>query len=166
MKFHFSNIKYLTWSFIVGIALFGCAQHKNSAATYAEKNIVEFDVGAQRIQAEVVFTPEGRAQGLMYRTQLCPDCGMIFLFPQKGGHCFWSKHTPLPLALAFVTIDGKITKLANMIAESEAIVCGNEDTVMVLEMNKDWFAAHGFKQGERFLKKGAIQHMLERYAIE
>ena len=166
MNFYFSNIKYLTWLFIVGVALFGCAQHKNSAATYAEKHIVEFDVGTQRIQAEVVFTPQGRAQGLMYRTQLCPDCGMIFLFPQKGRYCFWSKHTPLPLALAFVTIDGKITKLANMIAKSEARICGNEDTVAVLEVNKGWFAAHDFKQGERLLKQGVIQYMRERYAIE
>ncbi len=48
-------------------------------------------------EVETAATAEERAKGLSGRTSLCEQCGMVFIFPQKGYHAFWMKNTLIPL---------------------------------------------------------------------
>jgi len=54
------------------------------------------------IQAELADTPHKRAEGLMYRTHLADDRGMLFTFSQVQAWVFWMKNTKIPLDLIWI----------------------------------------------------------------
>lgn len=60
---------------------------------------------------EIADTPEERAQGLMNRTDLAQDAGMLFIFEQARPVAFWMKNTPLSLDMLFFGPDGRLCGL-------------------------------------------------------
>ncbi len=60
------------------------------------------------IYAEIADTPDKRAEGLMFRTSLAPDHGMIFKFPELGYWTFWMKNTKIPLDIIWMEKTGRI----------------------------------------------------------
>ena len=104
-------------------------------------------IANHRIHAEVARTPQSRSRGLMQRTHLCPDCGMLFVFPKPDRHAFWMKNTPLPLSIAFVSAHGVILNIEEMQPNTTASHHAQGDALYALEMNSGWFARNGVKQG-------------------
>lgn len=90
---------------------------------------------AHRFAVEVARTPEEQARGLMYRTSLAPDRGMLFPFAKPKFASFWMKNTFIPLDIIFIRSDGSIDRIAeNTIPESlEPVVSGGE-VAAVLEL--------------------------------
>ena len=80
-------------------------------------------VGLHVFAVEVAATPRARQRGLMGRTHLAADRGMLFVFEQPGRHCFWMRDTPLPLSIAFIDAAGRIASLADMAPRSETPHC-------------------------------------------
>ena len=64
--------------------------------------------GPVRVRLEVALTPEAQERGLMYRTALADDQGMLFVFPHDADHSFWMKNTLIPLDMVFITADGRV----------------------------------------------------------
>jgi hypothetical protein len=108
---------------------------------------VKLTAGMYLVDAQVAATPEQRSTGLMYRRQMPPTEGMLFVFEQAGQQCFWMKNTPLPLTAAFVANDGTIVNLADMTPQSTDSHCSEKPVRFVLEMNQGWFAQKGIKAG-------------------
>lgn len=104
-------------------------------------------VGMFVIDAAVAANDADREQGLMYRTQLAPNEGMLFVFGENAVHCFWMKNTLIPLSIAFLRADGTITDIDEMQAETTNNHCPRNNGVYALEMPKGWFAAKGIKPG-------------------
>lgn len=67
-------------------------------------------VGATEIELEVARTPAEQETGLMFRTDLPPDRGMLFPTTRPIGMSIWMKDTLIPLDLVFVR-DGVVTKV-------------------------------------------------------
>ena len=53
-------------------------------------------------RVEVADTAEKRRWGLMYRTEMGTEEGMLFLFPKEEQQSFWMKNTPLSLDIIFM----------------------------------------------------------------
>jgi len=124
-----------------------------SALSFAQQNvglpIVELKTGIYRIQAELANTPKAREVGLMNRTSMPTNSGMLFIFEQKAGHCFWMNNTKIPLSIAFIADDGKIVNIEEMQAETTNNHCPKVAVRYALEMNKQWFS-------ERVIVPGAF----------
>ena len=103
--------------------------------------------GMYVIDAAVAASDADREQGLMYRTQLAPNEGMLFVFNENAVHCFWMKNTLIPLSIAFIRADGTITDIDEMQAETTNNHCPRNNGVYALEMSKGWFDAKGIKPG-------------------
>ena len=103
--------------------------------------------GMYVIDAAVAANDPDREQGLMYRTQLAPNEGMLFVFGENAVHCFWMKNTLIPLSIAFIRADGTITDIDEMQAETTNNHCPKNNGVYALEMSKGWFTSKGIKPG-------------------
>ena len=101
---------------------------------------IELKTGIYRIQAELADTPKAREVGLMNRTSMPTNSGMLFVFEQKAGHCFWMNNTKIPLSIAFIGDDGRIVNIEEMQAETLNSHCPKATIRYALEMNKQWFS--------------------------
>jgi len=88
-----------------------------------------------KFNVEVARTDEEQDRGLMFRTSLPADGGMIFPFAKPRIGSFWMKNTLIPLDMFFIRADGSIDRIAeNTIPESlEPVVSGGEVSA-VLEL--------------------------------
>ncbi|MDT4826398.1 putative ACR [compost metagenome] len=119
------------------------------AQAQAALPVVPLSAGMYAIQAEVAATPAAREQGLMYRKSMAPNGGMLFVFEQKAGHCFWMRNTELPLSIAFLADDGTIVNIEDMAPRSENNHCPKAAIRYALEMNQGWFAQKGIRAGAK-----------------
>jgi len=108
---------------------------------------ITLNAGMHLIQAEVAQTPEQRSTGLMFRTTMGTNEGMLFAFEEPGQQCFWMKNTLLPLSVAFVADDGSVVNIENMKPQTLDSHCSTKAVRFVLEMNDGWFAKRGIKPG-------------------
>jgi len=74
------------------------------------------------IKAEVADTPAERSQGLMFRTQMAPDHGMLFIFRELDYWNFWMKNTKMPLDIIWLDVDWNVVHI-----ESHVPICTKTD---------------------------------------
>jgi hypothetical protein len=109
--------------------------------------------GSQRasVSVEVAANQAARETGLMYRTHLGPDAGMIFVFPSSSQVDFWMKNTPIPLDMIFAGSDTRIIGIvANAQPYTESMLAVPGKSQYVLEVNGGFCATHGIRAGDRF----------------
>jgi hypothetical protein len=104
-------------------------------------------IGPHTLQVEVAATPSQRERGLMERTHLPADGGMLFVFERAAPHCFWMRNTPLPLSIAFIDAHGHITQLADMQPQSDTLHCADTNVRYALEVAQGGFAQRGIAAG-------------------
>jgi uncharacterized membrane protein (UPF0127 family) len=100
------------------------------------------------VRVEIVSTPEEMARGLMGRTSLARDSGMIFWMGSRGAHKFWMRQTRIPLDLIFVDRDlvvGVLT-LEPMDERQHGI---DRPSTTILEVNGGWAVRYGVTVGQK-----------------
>ncbi|WP_293873516.1 MULTISPECIES: DUF192 domain-containing protein [unclassified Sphingomonas] len=111
--------------------------------------------GSHVFLVERAVTAAQQAQGLMYRTDLTPDGGMLFHpYPAGGGApreaSFWMKNTPTPLDILFIRADGTIATIAeNTVPYATTEVKSREPVAAVLEIVGGRAAELGIAEGDR-----------------
>lgn len=108
-------------------------------------SVSQLSVGIHVIQAEVAKTEDQRRIGLMNRTELPGNNGMLFVFEQPDMQCFWMRNTLIPLSIAFIADDGTITNIEDMAPQTDDAHCSRKPVRYALEMSQGWFADHGVK---------------------
>jgi uncharacterized protein len=106
--------------------------------------------GTPRVEVEIARTERHRARGLMYRTSLPEQAGMLFSWPDERVRSFWMRNTCIPLDMLFITQDGTIVGILEhvptMNEASRSIPC---PAAHVLEVNAGWTRERGIKAGQR-----------------
>ena len=108
--------------------------------------------GPVNVQVEIADTEPKREYGLMNRTSLPPDAGMLFVFDPPAGATavgFWMKDTLIPLSIAFVQPDLVIESLQEMVALDEQVHYAPKDYEYAIEANHAFFTNHGVSVGDK-----------------
>ena len=111
--------------------------------------------GAHRFSVEPARTPAEQEKGLMFRTSIPKDEGMLFApYPAEGGGpreaSFWMKNTPSALDIIFIRADGTIARIAeNTVPFSEVPVGSGEPVAAVLEINGGRASELGIGEGDK-----------------
>ncbi|MBD0414981.1 DUF192 domain-containing protein [Oryzicola mucosus] len=118
--------------------------------------VIQTQNGDKSFTIEIADEAGERAMGLMYRTDLSDDEGMLFVFGQTQPLSFWMKNTPLPLDLIFIGRDGRIRDIKQGQPFSEAPISPSEPARFVLELKAGTADKNGIKRGD-LLRHPAIQ---------
>ena len=110
---------------------------------------MKLQAGAHVFQVEVASTPRQREIGLMGRSRLEDDAGMLFVFEQKGTHCFWMRNTLIPLSIAFLADDGTIVDIQDMQPQTLTFHCPRGPIRYALEVPHGGFRSKGIELGMR-----------------
>jgi uncharacterized protein len=104
------------------------------------------------VHVELAADDENRAQGLMYRDQLRPGTGMLFLFPQEGEYPFWMKNTRIALDMIWIDSNKRIAHIAHDVQPCQIEDCPSypphAQARYVLEVSAGVARAHGLKSGD------------------
>ena len=101
-------------------------------------------------RVEVARTPEQQARGLMFRTAMGPNEGMLFPYEPPRVLSFWMKNTVLSLDIIFIGPDRRIINIAaNTVPYSEASVLSDAPAIAALELNAGRAAELGIVPGAR-----------------
>jgi uncharacterized protein len=107
------------------------------------------------VNAEVAATEEQRQLGLMERTTLAENAGMIFRYEQMQDSAagFWMFRTRIPLDIAFIDSVGRIVSIRNMVPcqSPNGQLCPTYSPgaryQKALEVNAGWLARNGVTVG-------------------
>ncbi|WP_371346037.1 DUF192 domain-containing protein [Ancylobacter sp. IITR112] len=127
------------------------------AGATVEKLTILTKGGPLGITIEMAVTPAERAKGLMYRTELAPDAGMLFDFGVEQPIYMWMKNTYIPLDMLFIRADGRIASIAtDTVPLSTETISSGMPVKAVLELPAGTVRAKGIAVGDR------IEHRLFR----
>ena len=94
------------------------------------------------VRIEVAATFAARQQGLMFRTELAEDAGMLFLFPADVQYGFWMRNTTVPLDIAYINSTGDVIDIKAAKPLDETVLVPASQYRYVLEVNQGWFERH------------------------
>lgn len=122
-------------------------------ANPSELRTVTIDSGSEEVEVrvEIADSPAEQAKGLMDRTALAEDRGMLFVFPDEEVRSFWMKNTLIPLSIAYMDSEGRIVDIQDMkpLDDEEPHYVSAEPARYALEVNKGYFEEHGVEVGDR-----------------
>lgn len=106
--------------------------------------------GAPRVGVEIAAQPAEQARGLMYRTSMPEDQGMLFRWGDERVRSFWMRNTCIPLDMLFLSRDGTVVGIHEQVPvlndRARSIPC---PAAYVLEVNAGWCRRHGVRAGMR-----------------
>ena len=121
-----------------------------AACTHGPHVVVHTARGPVTISVEIANTPTTREQGLMYRSDLGAEAGMLFLFPQDEDLQFWMKNTPLSLDMIFIdasrTIVGIVADTRPFSTQARGV---GKPSRYVLEVHGGFCNRHGITSGDK-----------------
>ncbi|MVZ97675.1 DUF192 domain-containing protein [Sphingorhabdus sp. IMCC26285] len=126
-------------------------QLEQSVAGLAQAKLCIFSGAKKRsFTVEIARNSMEQAKGLMFRTELADDTGMIFPFPEPKIASFWMKNTVIPLDIIFIRENGTIESIAeNTVPYSTEPVSSGEPVASVLELRGGLTSELGIAAGDK-----------------
>lgn len=114
-------------------------------------SVVQRDGTVHGLDVELALDDAQRAHGLMWRTKLGENEGMLFVFDEDAPRSFWMRNTLIALDMIFVRSDGTIAGIVENAPPRTDTPrgIGAEPTRYVLEVRGGWCAQRGVKKGDR-----------------
>jgi uncharacterized protein len=109
--------------------------------------------GGKRVEVlvEIADGPFERMRGLMYRTALGRDRGMLFVYEEEQELSFWMRNTFIPLSIAFIDSERRIVDIQNMrpLDDRPPHYVSSEPAQYALEVNRGFFEQRDVIVGDR-----------------
>ncbi len=101
---------------------------------------------------ELAVTDTQQEKGLMERSSMPDDAGMLFVFDDVAKRAFWMKDTLIPLDLLFIAEDGTVTHIHHMAKPLDLTRITSEGPVKsVLEINGGLSDVLGISEGDKII---------------
>lgn len=106
------------------------------------------------INVEIADSERERTNGLMFRENLCGNCGMLFIFDDSDFRSFWMKNTLISLDMIFINENFVIVDIKN-VDPCTTEVCGtySNKAKYVLEVNEGYTRENNIKVGDTIALK-------------
>lgn len=115
-----------------------------------EKLELVTSAGVRTLDVEVARTVDQQAKGLMFRTALSDDQGMLFPHDKPREVSMWMRNTYIPLDMVFIRADGTVHRIAERTEPlSEKIVSSQGEVAAVLELAGGAAERLGLKVGDK-----------------
>jgi len=101
------------------------------------------------LKVEIAATPHAHEKGLMFRKQLSFDNGMLFVFSRSQKLSFWGRNTYIPLDIAFIDDNHRISKIAHITPHNVKSVSSENLCSIAIETNIGYFHQNNIKVGHK-----------------
>jgi uncharacterized membrane protein (UPF0127 family) len=146
---------------LAGALCVGCEKKKNisptpefetapSIPTAAQPKLptVKLWIGAEEMVTETALTGIQQQTGMMFRTNIAENEGMIFVFPYPHQASFWMKNTSVPLSAAYIDPEGIILEIHDLEPHNtNAVKAATDNIQYVLETSQGWFKRKKIEPG-------------------
>lgn len=106
--------------------------------------------GEATVTVEIVTTRPDIERGLMYRTHLPYDAGMLFVMGSEAVWAFWMRNTFIPLDMIYIARDLTVAGIVhNATPCTDALRSIHKPSSYVLEVNGGWAADHQITAGTK-----------------
>ncbi len=116
-------------------------------------NAAQIQIGKEILTVEIADTNQTRAKGLMGRTELAEDRGMLFIYEETQRLVFWMKNTLIPLSIGFFDENQSLIQVLDMeppLGKNLIRYRSTAPALYALEVNQGWFEKHGIEPGAKF----------------
>jgi uncharacterized protein len=137
---------------ILRVGLVAAALGAVAAAQYKSPRGEVIFPDETRVIVEIADTPELTERGLMFRTRMGENEGMVFLFDEPDIRPFWMKNTLIPLDIIWLDADRRIVHIAHSVPPCKADPCPtyppSRPAKYVVEVNSGFAKRNGVKEGD------------------
>lgn len=146
---------HVALALILGLFMVGMVHAQDDVDFERSTLKIETLDGVHNFDVEVATNDAQRARGLMFRNEMAPDAGMLFLYRRDRILTMWMANTYLPLDMLFIASDGRIVSIArNTIPLSRTTITSRKRARAVLELNAGTARRLGIKAGDRVVYDG------------
>ena len=121
-------------------------------------------LGSEELITEVAAVEKEIITGMMFRTEMAENEGMLFVLPGPQRASFWMKNTLIPLSCAYIDPEGNILEIHDMKPKDETpIPAASTRILYVLEVKQGWFQRHNIKVGTQVrTERGTLAEVFVR----
>ena len=111
--------------------------------------------GGQVLRVETMIASMDLLRGLMFRSSLAPDHGMLFVYPKPDHHQSWMYQTLIPLDVIWLDVNHNIVEIVENVqpCKTQASKCptygGREISSYMLEIGAGMARKYGLQLGQR-----------------
>jgi uncharacterized membrane protein (UPF0127 family) len=147
---------------VLALVLVSCTQPPQSASNAVDATRKVPEAAAQvvlypasgakpaTVQVELARTDEEHTRGLMFRRELGPSSGMLFLFDHAEVRRFWMRNTFIPLDMLFFDAERRVVGIEEQTTPHDETGRGpDEPAQYVLEVPGGYARRHGIGIGSR-----------------
>jgi uncharacterized protein len=135
----------LILSMLLVIGCTGCeTQPTTSSAALSKENTT---LCGESVTLEIARTSEEKTKGLMNRSGLILNSGMVFIYESEQQVTFWMKNVSFPISIGYFDSIGRLLGSDEMVAESPSTPdhqlkrysSDSSNVIYAVEMSKNWF---------------------------
>lgn len=128
-----------------------------ASCSFSSFVVIHTAVSDVSVSVEIADNLEEQTVGLMYRTSLEENQGMLFVFENEEQKIFWMKNTKIPLDIIFIDADGVIVDMKENFQPCVVEECEkyySKPAQYALEVNAGFVEEHGVVIGDSMFFQG------------